>query len=208
MQPGAKLNFYGASKAARIKIHFCSPRLLLSARSIRSEPKPFRSGGSTSGPPISCQQNLIRSVSQARSHATRTCPHPLDKAPYLIAFVASSCNAMASRDDFCASSQIPSGPSIRNRSRWLFGKVPGSVNRAVQRCLLPVVGCQQVMCARKSLQPRKECVALSAGCAAQGLHSYRLDSGQRILNAMLDLIHQKLLFSLRSPAISNVSGNL
>src|SRR5208337_949370 len=75
-----------------------APRLLSARLQITVEPKPCLEGATTGGPLLSRQ--LIAKVSsppapaRSRLHSTSTRPSRVVSAPYLPAFVASSCNAM------------------------------------------------------------------------------------------------------------------
>src|ERR1700722_18855647 len=80
------------------------------------EPKPFLLGATTLGPPVSVQTSCRYCSSRsAIVQCTDMQPEPFDNAPYLAAFVASSCTAMATASaDF--GSNLTSGP-VRSNSR-------------------------------------------------------------------------------------------
>src|SRR3954454_15688955 len=70
-----------------------------SAVLIIRDPNPCRDGWVTFGPPLSVQRrhnSTSSSSPHSRSHAMETCPWAVESAPYLHAFVQSSCNASAS----------------------------------------------------------------------------------------------------------------
>src|SRR5262247_1848481 len=71
------------------------------------DPNPWRLGALTGGPPVSFHVNCSfhRSNSSITSHETRTWPVPLDKAPYLIALVASSWRHSVKFNDVLAETQ-------------------------------------------------------------------------------------------------------
>ena len=54
------------------------------------------------------------------SHATLTHPQPFDRAPYLVALVASSWTTIATTTDLVGSSHTSEGPSTAMRSVVLF----------------------------------------------------------------------------------------
>jgi hypothetical protein len=62
--------------------------------SVTRLPKPLRVGSCTAGPPVSVQHRCNRR-SASCDHFRSTCPLGVDKAPYLAAFVASSCKITA-----------------------------------------------------------------------------------------------------------------
>ena len=65
-------------------------------RSITRQPKPFRVGVVTGGPPFSCQRRISRlpSIVGLVIHSIRIDPPSFENAPYLTAFVASSWSAI------------------------------------------------------------------------------------------------------------------
>jgi hypothetical protein len=67
-------------------------------RSMSRVPKPRRAGSRTGGPSASSQvrRSLDGVPVSTRVQCTLICPVPLDKAPYLTAFVANSWSAIAS----------------------------------------------------------------------------------------------------------------
>jgi len=81
--------------------------------SVTRPPKPLRVGFCTAGPPVSVQRRFNR-PSASCDHFRSTWPLATDKAPYLAAFVASSCRITAM---VCAAfgSNKTWGPSIRTR---------------------------------------------------------------------------------------------
>jgi len=99
------------------------PSSLEIARSIITEPNPLRVGGITGGPPLSCHSKLSRvsSVSPSTLQFNRTQPSLFESAPYLIAFVASSCSAKPSNTALPVS-KVAFGPSTRNRLWWTVWK--------------------------------------------------------------------------------------
>src|SRR5262249_498903 len=84
--------------------------------STRREPKPFRSGNFTGGPPFSChvRHNLRWSCSTDNSHDTRTWPERLERAPYLTALGARSGRHSVRFNDVLAGIQTDV-PSITKR---------------------------------------------------------------------------------------------
>jgi len=86
------------------------------------EPKPLLLGATTLGPPVSVQTSCRCCSSRSEIvQSTDMRPEPFDSAPYLAAFVASSCTAIATASaDF--GSNLMSGPLTSN-SR--FGAMKG-----------------------------------------------------------------------------------
>src|SRR5215211_7529110 len=87
-------------------------------RSISREPNPRRVGGRTGGPPRSIHRNLSRAsmLRLTTSQVIATDPAAVERAPYLAAFVASSCSERASERDKAGLSQTD-GPSAAKRFR-------------------------------------------------------------------------------------------
>src|SRR6476646_63249 len=67
-------------------------------------------------PPAFLPNEFNRLGCESWSHVTLTWPLPFDKAPYLRAFVASSCITIATTTDLVASNHTSAGPSTAIRS--------------------------------------------------------------------------------------------
>lgn len=102
-----------ARPSARNSSATSAPRKPVTMVSITRRPKPEREGAPTAGPSSSVQVSVSRS-SDSR-HSIRTEPDEPDQAPYLDAFVPSSCSA---RPIVCTAPLriCTSGPSILTRS--------------------------------------------------------------------------------------------
>jgi len=100
--------------------------LISTAAAMITDPKPCRLGLGTGGPPLSSQRiinNFCPSAACSRLQTTSTRPASLEIAPYLAAFVASSCSAIPMACDAFDVSET-GGPSqkmrVPNRSeKWL-----------------------------------------------------------------------------------------
>ncbi|PAV66670.1 hypothetical protein WR25_11181 [Diploscapter pachys] len=84
---------------------------------INRDPNPLRVGCVAGGPPRSVQHRSRMSVSPSRrtTQSTATRPAGAVSAPYLAAFVASSCS-ISDSDSVALGPMITSGPDSRNRS--------------------------------------------------------------------------------------------
>src|ERR1700761_4318908 len=75
----------------------CPPRSLASVRSNNTDPKPRRDGGETAGPPLSCHRRQSWGCGPSVwYHTTLIRPLSVERAPYFLALVQSSCKAIAS----------------------------------------------------------------------------------------------------------------
>ncbi len=92
------------------------PTVAAKARPIKRVPKPSRVPGLTAGPPLSrhTKARVGSAPPAAIDHAMSTVPSAEESAPYLAAFVASSCSAKASMSAGRAPTAT-SGPDTRKR---------------------------------------------------------------------------------------------
>lgn len=117
-----------------------------------ARPKPWRGGGETGGPPLSCQRNRRQAVplaSRYSSHSIRMRHAASERAPCLLAFVPSLCSAIPR---FCAASgrSTSSGPCIRDSADGIHERSQLGSNEVDHAHPLPVLLHEQVMRSRQA----------------------------------------------------------
>ena len=176
-------------------------------REITVEPKPCRDGAGNSGPPRS-RQYMTKAGAPvpecSRSQPVSTCPPAVESAPYLPAFVASSCSAIPER----------LGRVSGNRKLWPLQGDPLADQVFEMRELgadeigqihpAPFALHEQVLARRQRLDALAKALDELLRPRRDGAAGERVHEGQQVLGAVVDLAHEEMDLLLIALALAHV----